>query len=80
MEGDALVDFVVDPSGHVRQAKAVNASRPLSAEEAVRAVRQWLYSPGQRSGRPVFAHFQVPVNFWVHRSDTRARDGMVKFQ
>lgn len=53
MSGDVVVDFVIDATGKVVEAKvkeSTNAGFELAALEAVQA---WQFSPGLKGGRPV---------------------------
>jgi len=63
MSGEVLVGFIVDSTGQVRDVHAVRSSRREFADEAVRAVLQWKFSPGRRSGVPVNTRMQVPLVF-----------------
>lgn len=93
--GEAVVDFVVDADGAVRNAKAIRsklnppkesgsandflvavAGTPggtvvvpngaeLLATAAVEAVSKWRFAPGEKGGRKVNTHLQVPIVFTV---------------
>ena len=63
VSGKVLVRFIVDTSGQVRNAYAVSATRREFADEAVRAVLQWKYKPGRRSGVIVNTRMQIPLTF-----------------
>jgi protein TonB len=63
VSGEVLVGFIVDSTGQVRDVHAVRSSRREFADEAVRAVLQWKFSPGRRSGVPVNTRMQVPLVF-----------------
>jgi protein TonB len=63
VSGEVLVGFIVDTAGQVRDAHAVSFTRREFADEAVRAVLQWKFSPGRRSGVPVNTRMQVPLVF-----------------
>lgn len=62
-EGEALVEFTVDASGAVVNAKPVRAPHPLLGESAVAAVRQWRFRAGLKDGKPISSTMQVPVRF-----------------
>jgi protein TonB len=64
--GDATVDFIVDPNGNVRNAKAVHSSRREFEEAACAAVSRWTFRPGKKGGRTVFVHMQVPIVFTLN--------------
>jgi protein TonB len=63
IEGEVVVDFIVDPSGAVRNASAASSSPRAFEEAACRAVSRWKFRPGRKDGHPVFVHMQVPVQF-----------------
>ena len=63
VSGEAVVGFIVDASGRVRDAYAVSASRREFADEAVRAVLKWQFTPGRKNGLPVGTRMQVPLVF-----------------
>ncbi len=62
-EGNVVVDFIVDTTGRVRKAHAVQSSHPGFSEAAVIAVDGWRFMPGSKEGHLVFTHMQVPVYF-----------------
>ena len=62
-EGDVVVDFVVDTTGRVRNARAVRSTHPGFSQSAVLAVGTWRFLPANRNGRIVNTHMQVPVYF-----------------
>lgn len=77
--GEAVVDFVVDVEGAVRNAKAIRsgvkpppqAGSTMSEREmaekieaaAVEAVSKWKFSPGEKDGKKVNARMQIPIVF-----------------
>jgi periplasmic protein TonB len=63
ISGEALIDFVVDPSGNVRNAVVAHSSQPEFEESACSAVGKWRFRPGRKGGRAVFVHMQVPIVF-----------------
>lgn len=61
--GEAMIDFVVDEQGAVRNARVLSASDPASAEAALDAVALWQYDPAQKDGRAVALHLREPIFF-----------------
>jgi protein TonB len=61
--GEALVDFIVDPNGRVRNAVAARSTQREFEEPACSAVSKWKFKPGRKGGRAVFVHMQVPIVF-----------------
>lgn len=64
--GEAVVDFIVDAQGDVRNAFALRETHPAFGEAAVEAVAQWKFQPGMKDGRVVNTHMQVPVVFTLN--------------
>jgi periplasmic protein TonB len=63
ISGEVTVDFIVDPSGNVRNATAVHSSQRDFEESACTAVSKWKFRPGRKDGRAVYVHMQVPIVF-----------------
>jgi TonB family protein len=62
-EGTVVVDFIVDTTGRVRNAFALQSTHPGFSESAVLAVSAWRFLPASRDGRIVNTHMRVPVYF-----------------
>lgn len=62
-KGTVMVRFVVDSTGQVTDPEVVQTSHPAFSENALAAVKQWVFTPGYKGGRPVNARMQVPVYF-----------------
>ena len=63
VSGGALVDFIVDTEGRVRNARALKFNHEGFATAAVECVSAWTFRPGMKNGRPVNTHMQVPIIF-----------------
>lgn len=63
IEGEVVVDFVVNSEGKVTKAFALRSSHREFEAAAVAAVSRWKFSPGTKGGRPVNTHMQVPIGF-----------------
>jgi TonB family protein len=61
--GSVLVDFVVDTEGNVQKAYAVRSSQREFEGPAVGAISKWKFRAGQKGGKNVFTHMQVPILF-----------------
>ena len=61
--GTAVVEFIVDQSGTVIEARSVRADSPSFAQAAVDAVKKWKFVPGIRHGVPVNTMMTVPIKF-----------------
>lgn len=65
VEGDVQVQTVIAPTGNVQSAKAISGP-VLLREAAVRAVRQWKYSPATLDGKPISIQYMVTVRFHLN--------------
>ncbi|MEX0822095.1 MAG: TonB family protein [Rhodothermales bacterium] len=63
VEGRVIVQFVVDEQGNVQDPVVVRGIGAGCDEEAVRAVRQATFTPGQQRGRPVKVKMSLPITF-----------------
>jgi periplasmic protein TonB len=64
--GEAVVDFIVDTEGNVRNAYAIRSTHPEFGDAAVQAVVKWKFKPGRKGGRDVNTHMQVPLVFTLN--------------
>lgn len=69
IEGNVVVSFVIDSSGNVQDAKAVNSSRAEFEAAAIAAVEQWQFDPGRHGGRPVNTRVSQRVVFSLAGKD-----------
>ena len=63
IQGQALVDFIVQPDGSVTDVQVISADQPEFGTNAVAAVRQWRFAPGRSAGVAVRTHMRVPMVF-----------------
>ena len=64
--GEALIEFIVDVNGDVRDARAVRATHPEFGAAAVAAVEKWKFKPGVYRGRVVPTRMMVPIIFTLN--------------
>jgi protein TonB len=62
VQGDVVVDLLVDETGKVAQAQAVSGPSMLR-EAAVTALRKRKYRPATLDGRPTSTHVMVTIHF-----------------
>jgi TonB family protein len=62
IEGDVVVQAVIDQTGKVASAKAISGPVILR-NAALDAVRQWRYSPATLDGKPITMEYKVTVRF-----------------
>jgi protein TonB len=64
IEGQILLEVVVDRQGAVEDDVRITKSIPLLEAAAVAAVRRWRFTPGRdAAGRPVRVLLEVPIRF-----------------
>jgi len=63
IEGSVVVAFVVDSTGKVQGARAVNSTRPEFEAAAVAAVENWQFDPGRKGGRQVNTRVSQKIDF-----------------
>jgi TonB family protein len=63
VSGEAVVDFIVDSQGSVRNARVESATVSAFGSSAVAAVSKWHFRAGIKGGKAVNTHMQVPVLF-----------------
>jgi len=64
VEGTVVLEIVIDEQGHVARTRIVQ-SIPLLDAAAVAAVRQWVFAPAEKRGRPVATIARSPVSFRI---------------
>ena len=69
VSGRAVVDFIIDETGTVRDAYVIETTYPVFGAAAVECVSAWQFAPGLRGRSPVKTHLQVPIVFTL--SDSR---------
>ena len=62
IQGDVVIDSVIDTQGHVTEMKVMSGS-PLLVEAAEQALAQWKYQPTLLNGQPVAVDMLVTLHF-----------------
>jgi protein TonB len=65
VEGTVVIEIVIDASGQVARARVVQ-SIPLLDRAALDCVREWLFQPALKHGRPVATVAMAPVSFRIY--------------
>jgi protein TonB len=65
VQGVVLIEFVIDSTGRVVRARVIH-SIPLLDAAALEAVRDWIFSPAVKRGRPVATVARAPVSFVIY--------------
>jgi periplasmic protein TonB len=64
IEGEVLLEFVVEPDGTITQSRVIESNPPGMFEDAaLRAVFRWRFEPGQMNGEAVATRVRQPVTF-----------------
>ncbi len=63
LEGDVFVLLIVDEKGNVASAQVVKSTNPIFNEAALKAVKQWKFSPGYQRDKPVKVRLMQPIHF-----------------
>lgn len=63
LDGEVVVEFLVDEAGRVSNPAIVRSTNRLFDEPSLRAVLKWRFEPGRRDGRIVRFRMAVPVVF-----------------
>jgi protein TonB len=63
LEGVVTVNFVVDATGKVDNARVEKSSLPVFEKPALNAIRKWKFEPGVRAGQRVKSKMRVTIRF-----------------
>jgi TonB family protein len=66
IEGVVTLAIVVDKKGDVVDAKVVKGLGYGLDENAIIAVKEWKYKPGEKDGEPVAVKMEATVDFYLH--------------
>ncbi|MEO6567659.1 MAG: TonB family protein [Opitutaceae bacterium] len=69
LDGQVVVEFVVDQDGNVNGAFAVRSSQSDFEVNAVSAVSKWKFKPGVKAAQNVNTRMQVPIVFTLGSGD-----------
>jgi periplasmic protein TonB len=62
IQGEVVIDAIIDPQGNVSQAKIISG-HPMLIQAALDAIRKWKYEPTLLNGQPVAVELQAHVQF-----------------
>lgn len=65
IEGTVVLEILIDPYGRVVRARVLQSVPQLDAA-AIATVKQWLFQPAIKNGRPVATIAHAPVNFHIY--------------
>jgi TonB family protein len=58
-----MIEAIIGRDGNVRETRVIRSAHPLLDEEALKAVRLWVYKPATWKGRPVSVYLTVTTTF-----------------
>ncbi len=61
--GEVRLRFVVNAEGKTEHVRVVSSPHPDFEDEAVSALKTWIFKPGLRDGKPVSVRLEVPIVF-----------------
>lgn len=64
IQGTVLYSVVVGKDGKARDIEVLSPLGYGLDEQGVEAIRQWVFAPGMKDGKPVSIAAQVEINFW----------------
>jgi TonB family protein len=62
VEGDVVIEALIDAGGNVRPVKVISG-HPLLQQSAMNAVRNWKYQPARLNDQPIATQTQIRVSF-----------------
>lgn len=66
IEGNVWLEFVVNADGSTRDIRVLKSTNHAFNDAARRAVRQWLFQPGEKDGHPVNSRVRMQMPFRIH--------------
>ena len=61
--GNVVLDVLVNETGHVESATVISGPKALH-QRAITTVKEYLYQPAMKNGKPVPAHVEEKIQFW----------------
>jgi len=66
LNGNVILECIIDQSGHVRDARVLQSSFAAFEQPALDAIRQWEFAPGTLNGQPVNVQFNLTISFHLN--------------
>ena len=67
IQGSVILELVVTSEGAPSEIRVMQSLDPAGLDkEAIKAVRQWRFTPGRRAGTPVNVLVTVVLDFTIH--------------
>ena len=67
VQGEVHLIFIVDQFGNVKRPRVSKSTNREFNENAIKAVRQWKFEPGEKDGRQVMTRVRLPLAFSLRR-------------
>ncbi len=67
--GEALIEVLIDKTGHARLPRVITASDPAFGYAGVQALASWQFRPPHQNGRPVVSLVRIPLAFKQSKRD-----------
>jgi len=61
--GSVKVDALVDTTGHVKSVTVLSGPQKLYST-AIQEMKQYIYEPARKNGKPVASHVQSSLQYW----------------
>lgn|GEM_PF-5900940 len=65
VEGQVIVSLLLDVDGKVLQAKVLKSSNEIFNENALVAVKQWVFKPAILNEKPIKYWYRAPIDFKI---------------
>ena len=66
VSGAVMIEAIIGRDGNVREARVIRSAHPSLDEEALKAVKLWVYKPATWKGRPVSVYLTVTTTFLLN--------------
>ena len=67
VDGAVMLKLVIAEDGRAKNIEVLKSLTPDFDDNAVAAVKEWVWKPGTKNGEPISVYAQVEVNFRVHK-------------
>lgn len=75
IEGKVWLKVLIDEQGFVAKAETIKCEHPAFAEAAINAVKQWVFTPARKDGKPIKSEVTIPFMFKLSDKDLKSKHG-----
>jgi TonB family protein len=79
IEGKVLVNVFIDEQGKVEKTKILESTHEAFSEAAVKAAKQWEFSPAMKEGKPIKAEVTIPFRFKLAEGSDKSKRAELMF-